>query len=449
MIDLIKRIGDAQGISVPSSPAPNYFGGSGSTDLKKSATWDVWSGMVNQLSKADQPDNLKAFVETYAVLPWMYIGVWIISSSIAARPLQIFEGFGDDAELVDNGDDYDLLNEPNENEDGNQMIESIAAYLELSGNAFLEEVAIINGLPVKLYGLEPYYMNIVPDPKIKIKGYYWENQGTKIEYEPENITHFTYNNPLNQFWGMGVVKPLQTTLITELYREMYNKGYFQNEARPDVVLKQTPDPAKGVMPLIPAAREELALKWTNAFGGSRNARKPVVLPPNFDIELLTEAIQDMAFREMEKSLRERVLGCLGVPPALVGLFEFANYANSREQIKIFHTVTLPPKEDRIAKTITRRILRPYKADHWCKFDTSDIPALREDGKDQTERLSQEYDRGIITLGEFREQRGYGRTDDDVVNDTRVMIQSLVPFDEAGALPEEGGGFEEPEEDVVE
>jgi len=138
-----------------------------------------------------------------------------------------------------------------------------------------------------------------------------------------------------------------------------------------------------------------------------------------------------------------------VPPALVGLFEFANYANSREQIKIFHTVTLPPKEDRIAKTITRRILRPYKADHWCKFDTSDIPALREDGKDQTERLSQEYDRGIITLGEFREQRGYGRTDDDVVNDTRVMIQSLVPFDEAGALPEEGGGFEEPEEDVVE
>jgi len=112
MIDLIKRIGDAQGISVPSSPAPNYFGGSGSTDLKKSATWDVWSGMVNQLSKADQPDNLKAFVETYAVLPWMYIGVWIISSSIAARPLQIFEGFGDDAELVDNGDDYDLLNDP-------------------------------------------------------------------------------------------------------------------------------------------------------------------------------------------------------------------------------------------------------------------------------------------------------------------------------------------------
>ena len=191
-----------------------------------------------------------------------------------------------------------------------------------------------------------------------------------------------------------------------------------------------------------AAREEWAAKWADKFGGSRNSRKPVVMPPGFDITTLTEAIQDMSFREMEKSLRERVLGCLGVPPALVGLFEFANYANSREQIKIFHTVTLPPKEDRIAKTITRRILKPYREDHWCKFNVSDIPALREDSKEQTERLSGEYDRGIITVGEFREQRGYGKTGDEDVDNMRVMTQSLIPFDgPESLLPEEEGVLE--------
>ena len=43
---------------------------------------------------------------------------------------------------------------------------------------------------------------------------------------------------------------------------------------------------------------------------------------------------------------------------MVGLFEYANYANSKEQIKIFHTVTIPPKLRRIEATIDMQLLRP-------------------------------------------------------------------------------------------
>lgn len=455
-MNLMKQIGDAQGISVPDSKQMGNYEGGGSGygySMNKSQTWSLWINTIQALGRAEQPDNVEAFINTYAVLPWIYVGTWVISSSIASRPLLIYKGRGEKAELVEDGPAYELLNHPNEFEDGAQFVEGTAVFLELTGNAFWEKALPYLDLAVKLFNIEPQHMNIVPCPRTKIKGYFYEYRGERIDYEVDEIAHFRYTNPTSPFWGQGTVKPLQTTLITELYREIYNKAYFENEARPDVVLTQNPDPTKGAMPLIEAAREELAEKWSDKFGAPRNSRRPVVLPPGFDVKLLTEAIQDMSFREMEKSLRERVLGAMGVPPALVGLFEFANYANSREQLKIFWSTTLPPKMDRIAKTITRCILRPFDSDMWCKFDDTDIPALREDDKDQVERLAMEYDRGIIDLGEWRKQRNYGATGDPEIDRTRVIMQSLIPIGEAGALPEEGGSeeaeFEEIEEPEVE
>jgi HK97 family phage portal protein len=235
--------------------------------------------------------------------------------------------------------------------------------------------------------------------------------------------------------------PLQSTLITELYRESYNKSYFENEARPDVILKHNPDITKGILPLQDEVRRRMARNWFNSFGGPKRTRLPVLLESGVDIDILSEARKDMDFREMEKSLRERILACHGVPPALANLYEYANYANVKEQIRIFWRVTLPPKCTRITNTITRTILKPYDNDLWCRFDLSDISALEETVKEREERLSRMLERGGITLGQYRQFMGMRVDPSDPFKDKRVISANLLPLEDFFAGPPVGG--EEP------
>ena len=346
----------------------NYMEPTGNpwVDIIKSKTWSLFDQRISGLAEVPADGDYGAFLDAYAAIPWLYIGSWLISSSISGLPLLIYEGKGSKAELVEEGPAFELLQAPNQFEAMSTLMEYSVLNLELTGNGYWEKGEAYKNLPSNLFGLEASNITIEPDPEEKIGGYvYTGTGGTKQKYEPEEIVHFKYANPTNQFYGQGVVKVLQTTLVTELMRELYNKNFFENEARPDIILKQTPDMQKGIPPVFQEGMKETAAKWRAAFGGARNTRLPVVLPAGMDISLLTESNQDMHYREFEKSLRERVLGTMGVPPALVGLFEYANYASSKEQLKIFWTVTVPPKCRMIAANITRSILKPFNNNLWC------------------------------------------------------------------------------------
>ncbi len=440
LTELVKRVGDSQGVSTFDLNPRDVRTTAGDSFLRKSQTWKLWDDLVSQFFSSDTEGSFNAFIQVYGVMPWVYVGCWMIASTIATLPFGIYKGKYRDMENsveVTEGRVHDTVMFPNRFDDWSYLAEITGLHLELTGNEFWEKGLMYQNFPVELYALEPQYMKIIPDPKHKIAGYQYERLGETFEYEVDEIVHFRYANPSNPFWGQGSIKALQTTLITELYREAYNKSYFENEARPDVVLTHTPDPQKAIAPMMKEARMELAERWKHDFGGSRNTRKPIVLPPGFEMETLTDAIEEMGFREFEKSLRERVLGVLGVPPAMVGLFEYANYANSREQIKIFHTVTIPPKLRRIEASIDMQLLRPYDKEMWCQFDTSDIPALREDSKEQSERLSGEFDRGIISIEEYRKAKQYAKIDDKDGADfgkARFITSAMMPLLEALTAP---------------
>lgn len=448
--ELIKSIGVAQGVelSLPSNNIVPYYDqyGGYAESVMKSQAWKPIANVLSGLDKVPTDGDYKAFIDCYAAIPWVYICCWVIASSIASLPLVIYEGRGDKKQVIEEGDLYNLLSMPNPFDDLASMLELTTIFLELTGMSYWEKSGNYKGVPVNLYNLEPYYMDIVPHPTKKIDHYTYEYPGNNkpIIYRTDEIVPFKYANPSSQFFGQGSIKALQVTLITELMRETFNKSYIENEARPDVIITQNPDVTKGQRPMTSVEREEASHKWSASFGGPRKARRPIILGAGIDIKTLTESTPDMAYQEFEKSLRERVLGSLGVPPALVGLFEYANYANTREQLKIFWNVTIPPKCQRIASTITRHIFRPIDPNMWCEFDRTEIPALEEDPKEKTERLNTQFDRGIINRNEYRSKFGYGKVEDEH-GDKPVMLSQYVPIEDIFAEPpeiDEGAGESE-------
>ena len=412
---------------------------------KKSDTWPLIYNMIGSLGVAPQQGDYQSFAQVYATVVWVYVAGWLISSSIGSVPIVVCEGTEKNPQEIDKPENevVKLLAEPNEFESGSEMIEETSLNMELMGDAYIKKMGIVSGLASKLYNLEPYYMNIIPDPMTKVKAYEYKVGGQSMTIPPEEIAHFKYVNPNSAYHGQGTVMALQASLITELYREAYNKTYFENEARPDVILTQNPDITKGIPPMTPEMKRQAAVKWMRGFGGARRQRLPVLLESGMDIKILSEAMRDMDFREMEKSLRERIFGAFGVPPAMAGIYEYANYANAKEQIRIFWKVTLPPKCNRIARTLTRNIIRPYDSKLWCKFDLSDITALEETVKEREERLSRMLERGGLTLGEYRQGMGMPVTNDDPWKDKKVMSTNLIPLDDFFAPPPEEGTGEEP------
>ncbi len=400
-----------------------------------SRTWPNIDSALKGMGQVNHPADYTSFLNCYQGVPWIYSTDYLIASCVSAQPLRFFTVNADgDEEELSQGEVYDLFQNPNPFDSIRSLIELTALYTELTGNAYWEKAGMVGGLPVALFNIEPNFMFIEPDPVKKIKSYkYDRGDGTKVViYQPEEIVHFKYANPCNPFYGLSQTKPLQNTIITELNRDTYTKSYLENEARPDLILTHEADITKGVRPLNKDDRDEIALKWRESFGGPRKTRLPVVMHSGMDVKLLTESIPDAAYSGLEKSLRERVMGASGVMPALISLFEYANYANTKEQLKIFFTVTLPPKFRMIEDMITRRILKPYDSSLRCRFDLRNIPALEEDSKEHTDRVIVEFSNGLVKRKEARKALGYEDDPEDPNADKYMVSSQLIPLEDAFA-----------------
>jgi len=73
------------------------------------------------------------------------------------------------------------------------------------------------------------------------------------------------------------------------------------------------------------AMKRLNAKWIGKYGGYQKAFKTPVLEEGLKYKGITSSHTDMEFIAQRKMTREEILAAYGVPPAIVGLFEYANY----------------------------------------------------------------------------------------------------------------------------
>jgi SPP1 gp7 family putative phage head morphogenesis protein len=140
----------------------------------------------------------------------------------------------------------------------------------------------------------------------------------------------------------------------------------------------------------------------------------------------------MEFVNTKKLTREDILGVFGVPPSMVGVFEYANYANTKEQQKIFWQNTMMPKLSKMEAVINSFLVQPYDPNLICKFDYSGIEALHEDQKLKAEVDEILTRSGIKVINEVREDRKLTPVRwGDVWNAPMMLMPIMSPRPEAG------------------
>jgi HK97 family phage portal protein len=356
----------------------------------------------NDIGRAT-PQNYGSYLKQYGDAPWVYSCIRTIAAQGSGVPLKLYR-----KKIINDKAIYTevtshpistLLAKVNPFLTGSDLIEATLSYEELTGNAYWLLDMFEGGKPTEIYPLRPDRIKIVPDKKEFIKSYKYEiGSNEYVTFKAEQIIHFKYFNSTDDFYGLSPISASRMAIETQKLGDEYNKNFYENSAEPKGALVSE-------NPLKADAKKRIAAAWRALHQGTKNAHKVAILEGGLDWKALGISQKDMDFINGKKMTREDILGVFGVPPAMVGVFEFANYANSKEQREIFWRNTEVPKLNKLAETINEFLVKPWDESLEVRPDYSSVDALQADMQVRATTDEILTRSGIKTINEARVERG--------------------------------------------
>ena len=412
----------------------------------------------NKLFLESQSTNYHELEHRYGVHIWLYAAINAIAEKSAVPPLVIKN---EDGEIVDKAP---LPMRPNAMQTWNELEQLIAIYLELTGNAYVFHDKDEN----EFYPLRPSRVRIVPDEdgrtvlgyaynhmqstnitSVRRRGFSkrgwmyddpevmnWSNREFERQYEKryadyvgyvekgtlgvesipdhekdnwtpyaaDEVLHFKYISPTNDFYGIAPIYPLLTNLQTELYARAWNKNFFENGAIPPGVL---------VIPKILPKDDFESMKksFIKQYGGTKNRGKPLVLQGGevgADYKAFPGQHRDLEFLNGLDKNRDETLAVVGVPhevlpgASIMASHTSANSPGIKEKKKIFLQDTIIPKLTMRAARWTAHFRDALAEGHEIGHDYSGIEDLKPDWGERAKAATAAIRSGM-TVGEVRRE----------------------------------------------
>lgn len=247
-------------------------------------------------------------------------------------------------------------------------------------------------------------------------------------WEPEQIAFFKTDNPFNDLRGLSRFESILIDVGIERDMARSMKAFYTNESRPGLMLLPETD-------LNPADAKGFMDYWKENLQGPANANKPMLMPKAIKdvVEIQRAPVEDDV--DVRTSLRSEVCAAFGVPLALAGAWDDANYDSVDTQRKSFYEETMIPEADDIASDWTQRIIPFFDNSGTLelKFDYTHIMALIEDADTKASIANARLATGGITLNEYRQALNMQAVEN---GDVYYVPSGIVvtPAAELGAAP---------------
>lgn len=362
--------------------------------------------ITSRLDYDESPEayDLVSNAVAYAVHNVIYACVYAIASSGAGLPIKLVRRErgvdpGDWEQIFDHPV-LDLLAEPNPWNTGIDLMEATLSDLELTGDVFWYVVTDAANVPREIHRLRPDWMDVVPHPNRFIQGYLLKKSGQSIAFGVDEIMHHKTFNPLSVYRGQSSISAARMPASLDVQAQIYGKSFFKNSARPDGVLETEEDLGEDDYKTL---RED----WTKAHQGPKKAHRVAILDKGLKYHAVQISPKDIDFVTLRKLSREDVAMCFRVPPAMIGIFEYANYANAKEQKASFWHETMIPKLQKLELWLTRNLARRFDPDLIVKFDLSGVYALILNELEMSKVDAELIRVGMYLVNERRRVRGVG------------------------------------------
>jgi HK97 family phage portal protein len=315
--------------------------------------------------------------QSYNRIAWVYACVNIIASTAASAPLAFYKGEAIPKNRITdpNHPVNQLFTTPKEPEIPSlrALLRTTFSYLGITGQVWW----VFERKRGQLVTIEPK-PDLTPifakDNKTLIGWKYTDSSGKVTNYTLEQVLPILYFNPGDAYSGLSPLSAARLSVETEFNIAGWNSSFFKTGMKNPLLIQ-----SKGT--LTKEQKQEIKKEIINYYSGIEGGHGAVLLQGNIEVTPLTVGQKDVDFVMGKKLSREEICSIYGVPPAVVGIFEYSNYANTKEQRKIFWENTLLPKMDQIADLIQVNVLNKEFPGLVCKWDTSQILGLRPEAKD--------------------------------------------------------------------
>ena len=149
--------------------------------------------------------------------------------------------------------------------------------------------------------------------------------------------------------------------------------------------------------------DNLAQSWRETHAGTRSARKVVVLEEGMKADPLAASAEDSEVLDSRRFAAEEIARLFGVPPPLVGIWNYSSFTNSQQASIWFGANTLAPWCKAIEAEFARSIFND-PARFQLEIDLSGL--LRGDYATRAQVGTNLVRAGIITQNEARHDLGY-------------------------------------------
>tara|TARA_R110000822_G_scaffold40834_9_gene110774 strand:- start:1361 stop:2557 length:1197 start_codon:yes stop_codon:yes gene_type:complete len=289
----------------------------------------------------------------------------------------------------------------------------ITDYL-LDGNIFM----YFDG--VHLYHIPADKVTIHSDPKTYINRFTYN----EVDYSPNEIIHIKENSFHSMYRGVSRLKPAVRTMKIIKSMRNFQDNFFNNGAVPGLVLKSPNTLSEKI-------KERMIQSWSARYNPNTGGRRPLILDGGIEVDDLTNVnFKDLDFQNSILENEKIIVKALGIPYLML---DSGNNANIRPNMRMYYLETILP----INRKINYALERFFGFE--IKEDTTDIPALQPELRDQSAYYTSLVNGGIITAAEARERLGF----DEIDNTQDIRIPANI----AGSAtnPDQGGRPAEEEE----
>ena len=309
-----------------------------------------------------------------------------------------------------------LLNlEPNLFQDISTFKRNLITDYLLDGNIFI----YYDG--AHLYHIPAENVQIHADSRDYIEKYTYND----VDYSPSEIIHVKENSFHSMYRGVSRLKPAVRTMKIIKAMRNFQDNFFKNGAVPGLVLKSPNTLSEKI-------KERMMQSWSARYNPENGGRRPLILDGGIEVDDLTNVnFRDLDFQNAILENEKVLAKALGIPYLL---FDSGNNANIRPNMRMYYLETILP----INRKINYALERFFGFE--VKEDTTDIPALQPELRDQSAYYTSLVNGGIITAAEARERLGF----DEIENTQDIRVPANIAG--SAANPDEGGRPVENEED---
>jgi HK97 family phage portal protein len=266
---------------------------------------------------------------------------------------------------------------------------------------------------VHLYHIPADKVTIHSDPKTYINRFTYN----EVDYSPNEIIHIKENSFHSMYRGVSRLKPAVRTMKIIKSMRNFQDNFFNNGAVPGLVLKSPNTLSEKI-------KERMIQSWSARYNPTTGGRRPLILDGGIEVDDLTNVnFKDLDFQNSILENEKIIVKALGIPYLML---DSGNNANIRPNMRMYYLETILP----INRKINYALERFFGFE--IKEDTTDIPALQPELRDQSAYYTSLVNGGIITAAEARERLGF----DEIDNTQDIRIPANI----AGSAtnPDQGG-----------